>query len=62
MFKGIFCHFFNNFKWYRILRENLVKNLENFRNLHLYGFGGGAPEASEFIKNLVENLLETCNF
>ena len=26
------------------------------------GFGGGAHEASEFIKNLVKISLETCNF
>ena len=38
---SIFSKFFK--KFYRIFLENLGKNLENFRNMYLYVFGGGAP-------------------
>ena len=43
----------------RKCREKFSKVLEicNCR-----GLGGGAPEASEIIKNLVEKSTETCDF
>ena len=43
-------------KWYRNLRENLLTNLENRGNLHVYGFrqGGEPNSASSSIKNLFE--------
>ena len=53
--------FFEKFlKFYRNLRENLGENLENFGNMHLWGLGGGAPECSKIIKNLVKKSMETC--
>ena len=45
-------------KFYRIFRENLGKNLENFRNVFL----GGSGKAIEFIKIFVEKAMKTCNF
>ena len=34
-FQGNFAIFFNFFKFYRILGENVDKNLEKFINVHL---------------------------
>ena len=49
-------------KFYRTFRENSGKNLGKFGNIHLEGVGAEPPEASEFIKILVDKSMETCNY
>ena len=56
-FKGNFAIFSKPFKILSKFGDNLGKNIENFRNMHLYG-----ARASEFIKNIIEKSLETRNF
>ena len=51
-----------NLKLYRNFRDNLGTNVENLRICICWGIGGGAPEASEFIKILGEKSMETYNF
>ena len=50
------------FRIFQIFRKNLDINLGIFENLHFKGFGGGAPEASESMNNLLEKSMETSNF
>ena len=49
-FQGNFAIFSKFFKFYGIFGENLDKNLENFKLCICRGFGGGAPDASEFME------------
>ena len=53
-------------KFFKILTKLSRKFREKFSKFWKYAFvgvsGGGPPEASEMIKNLVEKSMETCNF
>ena len=55
-FFKMFWHF------YQIFHENFGKNYEKFINMHLNGDGGEAPEASKFIKIIVDESTETYYF
>ena len=60
VFKEILRFFENFLKFYRNIRENLGKNLEN---MDLYGVRGGGrspPKLAKLFKKLVEKSLENC--
>ena len=53
---------FQFFECYRIFLENLDNNLRKFENLHLSQVRRADPsEASKFIKNQLEKLMEITN-
>ena len=57
--REFFKIFTKNFKFYRIFRKIWTKIYENSKICISRGFRGGAAEASQFIKNLLEQSMET---